>query len=88
MDALPCCFGTIYNSQAPMAAVRLAMGAFPLFVSGPAGAKAHAPLNGGVCVCGGKERLAACLWQGGCLPAARGYFAEQSRGALCGRKRK
>ena len=92
MDALPCCFGTIY-SQAPMAAVRLAMGAFPLFASGPAGAKAHAPLNGGVCVCGGKERLAACLWQGavcllraGILPnkaAAPSAAAKGNRQPLC-----
>ena len=93
MDDLPCCFGTIYNSQAPMAAVRLAMGAFPLFASGPAGAKAHAPLNGGVCVCGGKERLAACLWQGavcllraGILPnkaAAPSAAAKGNRQPLC-----
>ncbi len=92
MDDLPCCFGTIY-SQAPMAAVRLAMGAFPLFASGPAGAKAHAPLNGGVCVCGGKERLAACLWQGavcllraGILPnkaAAPSAAAKGNRQPLC-----
>lgn len=76
-----------------MAAVRLAMGAFPLFASGPAGAKAHAPLNGGVCVCGGKERLAACLWQGavcllraGILPhkaAAPSAAAKGNRQPLC-----
>ena len=69
------------------------MGAFPLFASGPAGAKAHAPLNGGVCVCGGKERLAACLWQGavcllraGILPnkaAAPSAAAKGNRQPLC-----
>ena len=91
MDALPCCFGTIY-SQAPMAAVRLAMGAFLLFASGLAGAKAHAPLNGGVCV--RRQRKACrlplagtvCLPRAGILPhkaAAPSAAAKGNRQPLC-----
>ena len=91
MDALPCCFGTIY-SQAPMAAVRLAMGAFLLFASGLAGAKAHASLNGGVCVRRQRKacRLplagAVCLPRAGILPhkaAAPSAAAKGNRQPLC-----